>query len=91
VQNPNNTLMQRGAPSALPDLADKALSTKEAAGYLGLSPKTLNNWRCQGNGPDFQKGPGRHGAVRYPFSALRAWRNERMRRSTSELGGGNAR
>lgn len=34
-----------------PNNGEDLLSAKEAAGYLRLSPKTLNNWRCKGVGP----------------------------------------
>ena len=48
------------------------LTTAAAAGYLGVSPKTLNNWRCIGGkrGPSFVR-VGR--AVRYDVRVLDAW------------------
>lgn len=91
MQDPTNISNEQGATSPFLDRADKALSTKQAAAVLGLSHKTLNNWRCQGKGPAFQKAPGPHGAVRYPLSTLSAWRSEHMRKSTSDQGGGNVR
>jgi predicted DNA-binding transcriptional regulator AlpA len=58
------------------------LSTENAARYLGISPRTLNNWRCLGGG----KGPafvrvGR--AVRYDVRTLDAWITGRTFDSTS--------
>lgn len=32
-----------------------ALSPRDAAVYLGVSPKTMENWRASGDGPDFAK------------------------------------
>lgn len=58
------------------------LTTSDAARYLGLSAKTLNNWRCLGGqrGPSFVRA-GR--AVRYDVRALDAWINARTYDSTS--------
>lgn len=33
---------------------DELVDTKEAGVILGLSKKTLENWRCQGKGPAFK-------------------------------------
>ncbi|MDQ7830479.1 helix-turn-helix transcriptional regulator [Desulfolutivibrio sp.] len=33
----------------------KGLHTREAAQYLGLSPGTLEVWRCKGRGPRYSK------------------------------------
>lgn len=63
------------------------LPPKLAAKLLGLSAKTLANWRVQGAGPTFIKSPGLRGAVRYRLSALRAWQNAHERKSTSDQGG----
>ena len=48
-----------------------ALSTKQAAEYLGLSASTLEKWRLQGKGPAWK----RLGAklVRYPLPELEAF------------------
>lgn len=64
-----------------------ALPPKLAAKLLGLSPKTLANWRVKGTGPAFIKSPGLRGAVRYRLSALAAWQNAHQRNSTSDQGG----
>ena len=49
------------------------LTTMQAAWYLGLSPKTLQNWRVKGFGPECK----RHGprARRYRFADLQLWAN----------------
>lgn len=65
------------------------LTTSQAAEFLGLSAKTLANWRVSGQGPEF-----RHfgSAVRYLQSDLIAWAERGKRSNTSqtnsELGGG---
>lgn len=47
------------------------LTTAEVAVRLGLSVKTLQNWRCGGCGPRYLKIGG--GAVRYPLVEVNAW------------------
>ena len=69
----------------------RVLSSKQAVTLLGLSHHTLANWRWLGKGPPFFKSHGRHGAVRYVYADLIAWRNLHMRRSTSDEGSSNAR
>ena len=34
---------------------DSKLSNADAAAYLGISPKTLNDWRSAGRGPNYLK------------------------------------
>jgi hypothetical protein len=48
---------------------DGRMNAKNAAIYLGLSPKTLAMWRCQGKGPDFIK----RGRIFYFKDALDRW------------------
>lgn len=46
------------------------LTTKEAAYYLRLSPRTLEKMRVTGSGPNYRK----HGRyVRYNINDLNAW------------------
>lgn len=53
---------------------DCLVSTTEAARLLGLTPKTLREWRCKRSGPAAMKlGEGRQGRVLYRRSALEAW------------------
>lgn len=57
------------------------LTTKTAAEYLALAPKTLEKFRCYGGGPRFRK----HGAkVVYAKADLDAWSEERAYASTSQ-------
>lgn len=60
---------------------EKALTAKEAAAFLAVSPKTLANWRSQGQGPSYIKysstidSKGRkRGSVVYLPSILREYR-----------------
>jgi hypothetical protein len=71
-------------------LQDCALKTPNAAEFLGLSPKTLQNWRVMGIGPAFQKGPGIRGSIRYPISSLNEWRDQHLQFSTSQNRGEKA-
>ena len=42
-----------------------ALPSAEAATYLGISPKTLSNWRAAGRGPQYSRFGKVHGRVVY--------------------------
>ena len=57
------------------------LSTREAAAYLGLSPRTLDRYRVSGEGPDFYRFGGR---ILYRQTDLEQWAAERRVSSTSE-------
>ena len=78
-----------GAPSegtgAEGDVDERAkenyLNTREAAAWLGLSPKTLERYRVSGEGPDFHKLGAR---VRYLLTDLEAWASSRRWTSTTE-------
>lgn len=52
-----------------------AVGEHQAAQILGLSVKTLRNWRWQHIGPPFVKF-GQRGPVRYILGELLAWRAE---------------
>lgn len=50
------------------------LRTRDAAAFLGITPKTLRNWKAQRVGPPFRK----LGTVTlYDADELRAWLDER--------------
>lgn len=53
---------------------DPLLKSDDAAGYIGVNPKSLSNTRSKGEGPDYIK-VGR--LVRYRQSALDRYLNER--------------
>ena len=59
------------------------LNTREAAGHLGLSTRTLDRYRVSGDGPVFLRFGGR---VRYLREDLDAWAKTRRRKSTSDDG-----
>ena len=59
--------------------SDKFLSTKQAARALGLSHRTLEDWRIDGFGPLFIKAGRR---VLYRWSDLMAFVNERVYQNT---------
>ena len=59
------------------------LSTRGAAHYLGLSPRTLNRYRVSGDGPVFHRFGGR---VRYRREDLDGWASARRRVSTVDDG-----
>ena len=51
-------------------LATRYVRTHEAARMLGISPRTLEKYRCHGSGPTFRKLGGR---VVYAVDDLEAW------------------
>jgi predicted DNA-binding transcriptional regulator AlpA len=59
------------------------LSQGQAAALLGLSPRTLERYRCTGFGPVYRK-LGRR--VLYRPADIDAWIASRVRSSTSDLG-----
>lgn len=58
------------------------LFQSQLARRLGVTVRTLERWRTEGEGPPFLK-VGR--GVRYDEADLAAWLAERRRRSTSDL------
>ena len=56
-----------------------AVTETEAAQILGISPKTLRNWRCLGKGPPSVKYGGRNGPVRYVVAEVVAWQQAHRR------------
>ena len=59
-----------------------ALKESEAAEFLGLAPKTLQNLRGTGTGPKYSRMP--NGRVRYRLDVLQQWRDGDERISTTE-------
>ncbi len=60
---------------------DELLLAVEAAQVLGISVKTLANWRWKGAGPSFNK---IGGAIRYQVADLKSFIETRQRTSTSQ-------
>jgi Helix-turn-helix domain len=71
---------------AQPDDVERPIEPAVAADILGVTVKTLANWRWKGEGPEYVRygGPGKGGSIRYFPSVVLAYRNARRRRSTSE-------
>lgn len=57
------------------------LTLCEAAAFLRLAPRTLDNMRQRGTGPLYNKHGGR---VRYHRNDLIAWADQSRRRTTTE-------
>lgn len=63
----------------------KYLTTPEAAHYLRLSPRSLERYRVEGNGPAYLKaGPGKRARVFYRPADLDEWLEARTFTSTSQ-------
>ncbi|GBQ91227.1 putative transcriptional regulator [Acetobacter nitrogenifigens DSM 23921 = NBRC 105050] len=69
-------MLDRPAPSPA-----RYLRTHEAAQILGLSPRTLEKYRCHGTGPTFRKLGGR---VVYRIDDLDVWATAGACKSTSD-------
>jgi predicted DNA-binding transcriptional regulator AlpA len=64
-------------------MTSNLLSEREAAARVGLSPRTLEGYRTDGNGPAFVR-LGRR--VLYRPADLDAWITSHIRTSTSDTG-----
>jgi Helix-turn-helix domain len=53
------------------------INTAKAAALLGVSPRTLEGWRCEEIGPDYIEISPRR--IRYAMEDLIKWRDERRR------------
>ena len=75
-------LLEHGEMAAESDTAQSAqLDTREAARFLGLSPRTLEKHRNRNTGPKFSR-VGRRAF--YTLSDLREWVQQGAKRSTSD-------
>ncbi len=74
----------RGGDVEVNDRPTEYMGTREAAAFLGLSPRTLDRYRVTGAGPAFHKFGTR---IRYARADLEAWAAARRRTSTSDDGG----
>ena len=85
--------VENGSPAVAADAAGQEgremsetthyMTTPQAAAYLGLSPRTLESYRCRGGGPPFHVFGG---VVRYLLSDVVKWASKRRRHSTSDDG-----
>ena len=58
-------------------IADTAMGTKEIAAYLGVSPKTVHNWRKREGLPSYRISTGKRGGkVIYLKAEVCQWLNE---------------
>jgi excisionase family DNA binding protein len=61
-------------------LASPFLTTTQAADFIGLSDRTLERMRTEGQGPDYRK----HGRyVRYHINDLKAWSTAHLMHCTN--------
>lgn len=61
---------------------EELLKPADVAKFLKLSPRTLAEWRREGNGPAFEQIS--HGHIRYRRAALAEWARSREVASTSD-------
>jgi hypothetical protein len=77
----SKSLESMNAGSGTDCSASPYLTVAEAAAYLRLKPRTLDNIRCNGIGPIYSKHGGR---ICCSFVDVVAWSRARRRRSTAE-------
>lgn len=65
-----------------PDHLDQLIDEREAAQFLGVSVRAVQNWRSRGGGPSFVRISSR--LVRYTRRDLIEWISQHRRRNTSE-------
>jgi len=65
-------------------MASELLSEKQAADFLGLSPRALQAWRTKGGGPPYLRIG--HRTVRYSQTDLEAWLENRRFENTAQEG-----
>jgi predicted DNA-binding transcriptional regulator AlpA len=67
-------------------IEDESIDEAEAALMLGVSRRTMQNWRQDGTGPRFFKiSAGERGGVRYSRLEIREFREERTTTSTAAV------
>jgi excisionase family DNA binding protein len=55
----------------------KLMTTEEVAEYLGVSPRTLENWRYRGGGPRWIRIGANGASVRYDAADVQTYLTER--------------
>lgn len=60
---------------ALENTSTLSVNANEAASMLGVSPRTLANWRTQGIGPAFVRVGAVHSRTLYRVDDLHTWLN----------------
>ena len=71
-----------------PEFWHSLIDERAAADFLGLEPRTLQNWRQSGIGPEYIRISSR--CVRYTRGRCKVFADDRARRSTSDPGNGAA-
>jgi len=66
------------------DRPDPLYDEKQTAKYLGVSVRTLRNWRWSGRGPEYVALSGR--LIRYELTRIQDWVKSKRRKSTSDCG-----
>jgi excisionase family DNA binding protein len=61
---------------------DDLLTTEELARYLRLSPRTVEDYRYRGKGPEYKTLP--TGAIRYKLADVDAWIASGMEEESDE-------
>lgn len=69
--------------SASSSITPICVNSTEAARLIGISPRTLANWRCRGTGPRYTHlGNDPHSPVIYLYSDLEEYVHNRFKRNS---------
>lgn len=75
---------QQNQDTSITSFPNRLVGEMDAAAYLSVSHRSLQNWRHRGGGPIFVNYRGR--MIRYRISDLDAWINDHLRTSTADQG-----
>ncbi len=79
--------MKRDIPFPADD--DALLDETQAAAFIGVTRRAMQTWRGNGKGPKYVRISAR--CIRYTIPYLKEWSEKRLRTSTSQMGGQDAR
>jgi len=68
--NTVNSNKKKGGETSMSEIAEQALTVKEAAEFLKTKPQTLDKWRITKTGPPYSRIGNGRGGIRYRLSVL---------------------
>jgi hypothetical protein len=81
----DGTDTKQSDPAYTADHWNGLITPKAAAVEVGVTDRALEAWRARGGGPEFVRVSSR--CVRYRRIDIKRWADDRLRKSTSDMGG----